>query len=319
MHDFYGKKIDRVTAILTQLQSKNLVRAQDLANKFNVSLRTIYRDIKTLENAGIPVSGEAGSGYSMMEGYKLPPVMFTRDEVLSFITAEKLMQNFSHESLGQHYHSAMEKVRSVLRFSDRNLIENIENKIDIYSHNPPKTESLKNIIPTILQSIADKLQVEIHYKDVSGESSTRTIEAVGVFYEFNFWYVLAFCKLRQDFRQFRVDRIIQVKTTENACRAEYGHINEYRNSSKKEKTTVKILVEEDVLPHIINSKKYYGWIDEEKTEKGTLMTFETEWIEEGFPRWYLTFADCATIIEPEILETNLKKLLHDIENHLKKN
>jgi predicted DNA-binding transcriptional regulator YafY len=118
MNDHYLKKLDRVTAILTQLQSKPVVRAQDLAEKFDVSIRTIYRDVKTLENAGIPIVGEAGNGYSLMDGYKLPPIMFTKEEVLSFITAEKLMQKFSHQSLGSHYQAAMEKVRSVLRNSD---------------------------------------------------------------------------------------------------------------------------------------------------------------------------------------------------------
>lgn len=134
MNDHYLKKIDRITAILTQLQSKPIVRAQDLAEKFEVSIRTIYRDIKTLENAGIPIIGEAGNGYSLMDGYKLPPVMFTKDEVLSFITAEKLMQHFSHESLGAHYKTAMEKLRSVLKYSDKKLLENIEKQIDIYNH-----------------------------------------------------------------------------------------------------------------------------------------------------------------------------------------
>ena len=139
MNDHYLKKIDRITTILTQLQSKPIVRAQDLAEKFEVSIRTIYRDIKTLENAGIPIIGEAGNGYSLMDGYKLPPVMFTKDEVLSFITAEKLMQHFSHESLGAHYKTAMEKLRSVLKYSDKKLLENIEKQIDIYNHYP-KTE-----------------------------------------------------------------------------------------------------------------------------------------------------------------------------------
>ncbi len=121
---------------------------------------------KTLENAGIPIVGEAGSGYSMMEGYKLPPVMFTKEEVLSFITAEKLMQKFSHQSLGNHYKTAMEKLRSVLRNSDKNLIQNIENQIDIFDYSPKPDDSIKNIIPTILESIAEKKQLFIEYQSV---------------------------------------------------------------------------------------------------------------------------------------------------------
>ena len=146
MSDHYLKKIDRVTAILTQLQSKPLVRAQDLAHKFEVSVRTIYRDIKTLESAGIPIIGEAGSGYSLMEGYKLPPVMFTKEEVLSFITAEKFMQKFSHESLGSHYQTAMDKVKSVLKYSDRNMIQHIESQIDVYNYSHKEEESQNKIV-----------------------------------------------------------------------------------------------------------------------------------------------------------------------------
>ena len=161
MHDHYSKKIDRVTAILTQLQSKPLVRAQTLAEKFNVSIRTIYRDIKTLENAGIPIIGEAGNGYSLMEGYKIPPIMFTKEEVLSFITAEKLMKKFAHESLDVHYHSAMEKVKSVLRTSDKKFIQNIENQINIYSYKPKSTDLVRNSIPIILESIAKNFHCAI--------------------------------------------------------------------------------------------------------------------------------------------------------------
>ncbi|WBV61505.1 YafY family protein [Chryseobacterium camelliae] len=309
MNDHYLKKLDRVTAILTQLQSKSIVRAQDLAEKFDVSVRTIYRDVKTLENAGIPIVGEAGSGYSLMDGYKLPPVMFTKEEVLSFITAEKLMQKFSHQSLGSHYQTAMEKVRSVLKYSDRNLIQNIEKQIDIFQYHAKTEDTIKDVIPTILESIAEKRQLTIEYKTVDDKVSTRTIEAVGVFFEFNYWYIMAFCTLRNDFRQFRVDRILQISKTQNPFLQEYGQINEYRKSSNGNKTTVRLLVEKKIMGHLVNSKKYYGLVEEVDTENGVELTFETEWIKDGFPRWLITFADYATILEPEDLKDKLKDLL----------
>lgn len=316
MNDHYLKKLDRVTAILTQLQSKPLVRAQDLAEKFDVSIRTIYRDVKTLENAGIPIVGEAGSGYSLMDGYKLPPVMFTKEEVLSFITAEKLMQKFSHQSLGSHYQTAMEKVRSVLKFSDRNLIQNIEKQIDIFNYRPKTEESIKNVIPTILESIAEKTQLNIEYKTVDSRITNRTIEAVGVFFEFNYWYIMAFCTLRKDFRQFRVDRILGISKTQNPFSQEYGQINDYRRNSGDNNTKVKLLVEKKIMGHLVNSKKYYGLTEEIETEQGFELTFETEWIEEGFPRWLITFADYATVLEPESLKIRLNALLKTIsEKH----
>ncbi|KMQ65528.1 DNA-binding protein [Chryseobacterium angstadtii] len=316
MNDHYLKKIDRVTAILTQLQSKPIVRAQDLATKFDVSIRTIYRDVKTLENAGIPIIGEAGNGYSLMDGYKLPPVMFTKEEVLSFITAEKLMQKFSHQSLGNHYQTAMEKVRSVLRHSDKNLIENIEKQIDVFNYHAQTGNELKNVIPTILESIADKTQLIIEYKTVDSRVTNRTVEAVGVFFEFNYWYIMAFCTLRKDFRQFRVDRILQIFKTQNTFSQEYGQINDYRKYSDGEKTKVRLLVEKKIMGHIVNSRRYYGFIEERETENGMEMIFDTEWIEEGFPRWLITFADYATVLEPESLKTKLRNLAADISRNL---
>ncbi|WP_185287495.1 YafY family protein [Chryseobacterium lactis] len=308
MNDHYLKKLDRVTAILTQLQSKPLVRAQDLAEKFDVSIRTIYRDVKTLENAGIPIVGEAGNGYSLMEGYKLPPIMFTKEEVLSFITAEKLMQKFSHQSLGSHYQMAMEKVRSVLRHSDKNLIHNIEKQIDVFSVHGNSGDSLKNVIPIILESIAEKTQLSIEYQTVDGRVTNRTIEAVGIFFEFNFWYIMAYCILRKDFRQFRVDRIQQISKTETPFLQEYGQINDYRKSHGN-KVQAKLLVDKKIMAHLVNSKKYYGLIEEVETDQGMELTFETEWISDGFPRWLITFADYATVLEPESLRIRLNELL----------
>lgn len=310
MNDHYLKKLDRVTAILTQLQSKPVVRAQDLAEKFDVSVRTIYRDVKTLENAGIPIVGEAGNGYSLMEGYKLPPVMFTKEEVLSFITAEKLMQKFSHQSLGNHYQTAMEKVRSVLRYSDKNLIQNIEKQIDVFNfHTQQKEEdSLKNVIPIILESIAEKTQLTIEYQTVDSKVTNRTIEAVGIFFEFNFWYIMAYCTLRKDFRQFRVDRILQISKTQVPFLQEYGQINDYRKSHGN-KVKAKLLVDKKIMAHLVNSKKYYGLIEEVETDQGMELIFETEWINDGFPRWVITFADYATILEPESLRVRMGELL----------
>jgi predicted DNA-binding transcriptional regulator YafY len=316
MNDHYLKKIDRVTAILTQLQSKPLVRAQDLAEKFEVSIRTIYRDVKTLENAGIPIIGEAGNGYSLMDGYKLPPVMFTKEEVLSFITAEKLMQKFLHQSLGNHYQTAMEKVRSVLKYSDKDLIQNIEKQIDVFNYHPRTEDHIRNIIPIILESIAEKKQLHVEYKTVEEKISSRTIEVVGVFFEFNYWYVMAFCTLRNDFRQFRVDRILGIFKTQHPFLQEYGQINDYRQNPSGNKTKVRLLVDKKIIGHLVNSKKYYGLTEEVETENGIELTFETDWIKDGFPRWLITFADYADVLEPESLKTSLKELITRISNKL---
>src|ERR1700720_1726919 len=117
-------RLDRLTAILIQLQSKRVVTAQEIAERFNVSLRTVYRDIRTLEEGGIPLTGEAGVGYSIMDGYRLPPVMFTKEEATAFLTAEKLIEKLTDPLSDENYKSAMYKIRSVLRVAEKDFLEN---------------------------------------------------------------------------------------------------------------------------------------------------------------------------------------------------
>src|SRR5580698_7460080 len=107
-------RIDRLAAILIQLQSKRVVKSHDIAERFAISLRTVYRDIRTLEEGGIPIIGEAGVGYSIMDGYRLPPIMFTKEEATAFLTAEKLIEKLTDPYTEESYKSAMYKVKAVL-------------------------------------------------------------------------------------------------------------------------------------------------------------------------------------------------------------
>ena len=96
-------RIDRLHAILTHLQSKKKVTAQEMADRFNISLRTVYRDVKALDESGVPVIGEAGSGYTIMEGYRLPPVMFTQEEASALLLGAKLAEQFTDGSVKRHF------------------------------------------------------------------------------------------------------------------------------------------------------------------------------------------------------------------------
>lgn len=112
-------RLARLAAIMTQLQSKRIVTAKDIAEKHNISIRTVYRDIRTLEKSGIPIVTEEGKGYSIMEGYKLPPVMFTEEEANALITAEQLILKNKDQSLTDHYVSAVTKIKSILKLSQK--------------------------------------------------------------------------------------------------------------------------------------------------------------------------------------------------------
>src|ERR1700688_3199942 len=146
-------RIDRVSAILIHLQSRRVVKASDIAERFNISLRTVYRDVKTLEEAGIPIIGEAGVGYSIMEGYRLPPVMFTREEATAFLTAEKFVEKLTDASTMEYHKSAMYKIRAILKTAEKDLLEEIDNNIEVLKNQSQLRVDNKNHIQTLLKSI----------------------------------------------------------------------------------------------------------------------------------------------------------------------
>ncbi len=305
------KRFDRIVAILIQLQSKRIVKAQELADRFQVSLRTIYRDIRTLEASGVPIISEAGVGYSIMEGYRLPPVMFTREEVGSFVAAEKLMQKFVDKSLGNYYESAMMKLKSVLRGREKDWISALESQILVDPTNKLFNDSLPNALETLFESIAEKRQVFLKYQALNRETpSERFVEPVGIYHESGFWYVLAFCHLRSDYRQFRTDRMLAIKSTQNSFTREHITLDEYRSQYENTpKTKVVISVDKSVVRYINNSKMHHGFVSEKIKGNQVEMTFMTSYVEHGFSRWYIVFSDYAKIIEPESLKLQVKEIL----------
>ncbi len=312
------KRFDRIVAILVQLQSKRIVKAQELADRFEVSLRTIYRDVRTLEASGVPIISEAGVGYSIMEGYRLPPVMFTREEAGSFVAAEKFMQKFLDKSLGSYHESAMYKVKSVLRGREKDWVSALESQIIVDPSQELFNKNLPHALEILFESIAEKKQVFLKYQALNNDTpSERHLEPVGLFHENGFWYLLGYCHIRNDYRQFRTDRMLWINRTQLPFTLEHGTMDEHRQKNEPAaKTKVKILVDKSIARYINSSKNHYGFVSE--TAKGAYleMTFMTSNIEEGFSRWYLMFCDYAQIIEPERLKLRVKEILKKAESKL---
>ena len=304
------KRFDRIVAILVQLQSKRIVKAQELSDRFEVSLRTVYRDIRTLEAAGVPIISEAGVGYSIMDGYRLPPVMFTREEAGSFVAAEKLMQKFTDKSLGGHYESAMLKLKSVLRGTEKDWVEALENQVRIFPAEEIFNESVPNALEILFESIAEKTQVFLQYESIQAEAPVdRTIEPIGIFNQNNYWYVMAYCHLRKDYRQFRTDRIQKIQRTPKTFESEHPPMESLRKTETAQITFVRILVDKKVAKFLKGTRNSYGFISEKSRIGALEMTFMVEDIEHHFPRWYMSFGDYAQIIEPEVLKSRIIELL----------
>lgn len=312
------KRFDRIIAILIQLQSKRIVRAQELADRFDVSLRTIYRDIRTLEASGVPISSEAGTGYSIQEGYKLPPVMFTREEAMSFITAEKLMQHFTDKSLGSHFQSSMYKIKAILRWSEKDMFDSLDRNLLVQPSHSPFRESTSNALELLITGIVQQKQVEITYQTFESEEvNHRTIEPIGVYHEHHSWYVVAYCLLRKDYRKFRSDRIFSIRLLDQPFGRSHQTLNYYlQEEDQLEKTRVVIRVNKKITKYIQRARQYYGFVSEEDRGETIEMTFMVGLNEDFFSRWYLMFGDQAEIIEPESLKTEVAALLNKIARKL---
>ena len=186
-------RINRVTSVLIQLQSKKIIPAKEIAQRFNISLRTVYRDIRTLEEAGIPIGSEAGKGYFLVEGFLLPPVMFTAAEVGALITAGKFLNCHGDESFIKDFDSAMYKIKSILKHGEKNYEQELENSINVYSTSGQKNTLADNVIAAIQTAICNKRVISIQYPASGGqEPESRMIEPISLgFYEQN-WYLIGF-------------------------------------------------------------------------------------------------------------------------------
>lgn len=304
-------RFDRVTAILIQLQSKRVVKAQDLAERYEVSLRTIYRDIKSLEQAGVPLYGEAGMGYSMADGYRLPPVMFTREEAMAFLTAEKLTEQLTDRETAKNYGTAMSKIRSVLRMQEKDYLEEVEEKIIVRrKFNPLSGKSEIKLLPTILEAIAEKEVLAIRYFSFyQQEKTSRCIEPMGIVFENNNWHLIAFCRLRKAYRNFRIDRIDSLRRTGEHFEDEHPSFSGYLELMRQEQSLHKVVIhmDRDISRYVEQEKYYYGFVKETEADGVLEMTFMSRSLE-GFARWLMMFGPQAKVIHPEILKEKVRAL-----------
>jgi predicted DNA-binding transcriptional regulator YafY len=205
-------RIDRLLGMLTLLQAKKFVPAEKLADKYRISVRTVYRDIKSLNEQGFPVGFQPQKGYFIMQGFFLPPVAFSTEEANALLLMNALVQGFADKSIQTHYTSALHKIQSVLRNSQKEKTDNLSQNIKwqmpaCFAHD-------FEYLAVIQNAISAKTLLQIEYKGNNNETSKRQVEPIGlIFYALN-WHLIAWCQMRNDYRDFRVSRIMQLKSTE---------------------------------------------------------------------------------------------------------
>src|SRR5215831_4918818 len=167
-------RVDRLMAIALRLQSRRVVRAEDLAEHFEISVRTIYRDIEALGEAGVPIIGEAGVGYSLVKGYHLPPVMFTAEEASALSIGGKLVEHLTDASLRKEMESALLKIRSVLPRDRQDYLDRLERSTAVVSRDAcaaPRLSS-ETLIP-VQRALAERRVLAMDYHGIQRRDLTK--------------------------------------------------------------------------------------------------------------------------------------------------
>lgn len=313
-------RIDRLHAILTHLQSKRRVTAQEIADRFNISLRTVYRDVKALDESGVPVIGEAGSGYSIMEGYRLPPVMFSQEEANALLLGGKLAEKLTDGSIRKHFEAALFKIKSVLRSTDKDNLDNLNNHIEVLRFRGSTDEMADSHLAALQRAIAEKRAIFIHYHSGGKEElSERVIEPIGLWYYSSYWHLIGWCRLRQGYRDFRVSRIqrLQLKD-ENFNGAAHPTLHSYIENMKKERgelNEVIVIMQNEYTKYIRESRYYYGFVrDEATSDNCTRMYFMTGHMD-YFARWLLTFTNAVKVESPQSLKESMAVFSKELHQH----
>ena len=200
------RRADRLLQILLILRAQPVVTAKQLAENLEVSERTIYRDIQELIFSGIPVESETGTGYRLPDHVDLPPLMFTAEELRALVLGVRTVQSWGDSELAQAAISVLNKVDAILPDRLRQDFETIP--LFAPAFHVPST--LKEVLATLRKGATDRQKVDFDYQRADGQKSHRTVQPLGLFYWGATWSLGSWCELRQDFRNFRLDRMENV-------------------------------------------------------------------------------------------------------------
>lgn len=304
------RRLERIVHIFFLLQSRSVVTNKELQEKFHIGRRTVYRDLKVLEQAGVPVINESGHGFSIIEGFRVLPSRFSQEEVLSLMVAEKVMQKHETVFVRQHFETALIKIKGSFRAQQKDHVSHLEDKLQMGGPFR-ETKYLPDIIDVLLRSILSKRVVEISYlKSGASQKVVRTIEPVGLFYENGSWYVLAYCRLKAGYRHFRLDRIRKIMLCDDHFKLEHPSVDELRRADAPNNITPIVIAVDPDYAHFLHwERQSYGFLREEILTNEIIMYFDCRQSPDSFARWFMRFVDVAKILEPAYLPGEVKRIL----------
>ncbi|HEY6931324.1 MAG TPA: YafY family protein [Thermoanaerobaculia bacterium] len=209
------RRADRLFRIVQRLRRRGATTAGQLAEALEVSERTIYRDVRDLILSGVPILGEAGVGYALPRGFDLPPLMFTEEEIEALVLGARIVQSWADAGLANAAADVVAKVEAVL--PDRLKTRVPDAALFAPGFHVPK--QVAACLSELRRAVRSRCKVTFHYEDRAGAGSSRTVQPLGLFYWGSTWSLGAWCEMRKDFRNFRVDRISNIRTLEKTFEA----------------------------------------------------------------------------------------------------
>lgn len=212
------RRAERLFQIVQLIRGRRLSTARFLAERLEVSERTVYRDVADLLAQGVPIEGEAGVGYRMGAGFELPPLMFTQSEAKALVACVRLAQSRLDPELAQSAEQALHKIVGALPAAARAAAESLV----LHAPVGPLDARTRECLLQLRRATEARRKLRLHYQDLQGAASERIVRPLGCFYWDAVWTLAAWCELRQDFRNFRVDHIVRLEVQDEAFRDEPG-------------------------------------------------------------------------------------------------
>ncbi len=212
------RRADRLFQIVQYLRGGRLVTAMKLAEWLEVSERTIYRDIADLQSTGVPIDGEAGVGYLMRDGYDLPPLMFSRDEIVALVAGARMIRAWGGAAMARAAEEALVKIEAVLPDAERARADQVQ----IHAIANEMTPEVRDRIDAIERAVEQRQRLTLAYLDAEGRPTERAVRPLGLWFWGKVWTLVAWCELRDDFRMFRLDRIAGMTGNGDRFRLESG-------------------------------------------------------------------------------------------------
>ena len=301
-------RIDRLLGTILLLQSRRLVTAEQVAAHFEISVRTVYRDLSALSEIGVPIAAEAGVGYSLLKGYHLPPVMFSAAEASALCVGGEMVKGFADSSLAGPMDSALLKIRAMLPREQRDQAERILRHTAILGSPRQSARPDPGILLPIQRAVALRRVLHLVYQARGRAQTTREVEPLGVVYYGHAWYLIAWCRLRGAFRHFRLDRIRHLALGEGnfEARPEFSLRAYLAESVRKEDSVPARVRFTRKAAERARGDCFAGFV-EERLVAGRVemdfLTFSLEWL----ARWLLSFGREAEAVAPERLRALVKR------------